>query len=228
MILRIITFIKVIILFELTLFAQGFDVDNGNPPPTQISPTVTQMNPPLFQQKYGLIIYPPCHKTVFKSLSGLNVSLISYGDFKPISITATDDTTFEMKLQSTSWPQLNNIENNFRLPYDFTLRVLFDSDSAVYHVNFDTLNDSLTIKEDPNNIKVKFIILESVLRIPEDISWIIFKDKDIGNLRQIRNDLNSMTELITMDEGFYACLPSFVKNTRLSGLSVNQINNKYS
>lgn len=227
MIVRNLIIISAILFFAPALYGQGYDVEDTIPPATHTIRTPMLLNSPIFQDKYGLLIMPPCQATAIMGFSGLTVNLISHGDFKPLSIVAIDDSTFEVKLQSTSWIQTDNLQNRFRLPLNFTLKVLFDCDSAMYHVNYDTLNDSLTIIEDERNKNVKFIILETVSRIPEGISWVIFHTKDIRKIREFRNDISPLAELITLDEGYYSCLPSLIKRNRLSRFSINQINNRF-
>lgn len=206
--------------------AQGFDVDKGTPPPTQSGPMVYQRNSPLFE-KYRLLIMPPCRDAVFNECSDWAINLLSYGGFVPVNIRMIEDTLFEIKLQSTSDMAINKLESNFRFPHHFELHVIFDADTVRYHVNFDVMNDSLTIQEDIRNAKVDFICLQPARKIPEDIGWIIFSNKDVKTLRKFRNEISRTAELINLDEGYYMCLPFAIKKARLSSFSVNKINNSY-
>mgnify|MGYP006967013355 FL=1 len=215
------------ILLEAAIgFAQGFDVDKGTPPPTRTSPMVYRLNSPLFE-KYRFLIMPPCRDAVFKECADWAVNLLSYGGFVPVNIRMIEDTLFEIKLQSTIFFRIDNLESSYRLPYNFRLWVVFDADTARYYVNFDTLTDILTIEEDRRNTSADFINLVPIRKIPENVGWIIFSDRDTKLLRNFRDEISTVAELITLEEGYYMCLPFDIIKARLSSFSVNKINNFY-
>jgi len=209
-----------------TGLAQGFDVDRGEPPPTHSSPTVYRLNSPLFE-KYRLLVMPPCRDAVFNECSDWAINLLSHGGFVPVNIRMIENTLFEIKLQSTIFFRMDNLESSYRLPYNFKLWVVFDADTARYYVNFDTLTDVLTIEEDCRNTSADFINLVPIRKIPENVGWIIFSDRDTKLLRNFRDEISTVAELITLEEGYYMCLPFGIIKARLSSFSVNKINNFY-
>ncbi len=206
--------------------AQDYDVGWGEAPTTHYSSTAYRRMS-MRIEKFRLLILPPCREAVFSACADWSVSLISRGGFEPLDIRMIDDSTAEIKLQLTSDLKYEHLEANYRFPHNFELQVIFDADTVNYHLNYDTLTDSMTIREDAWNAKVKYISLEPTLKIPDDVGWIIFKGNDTKRLREFRKEISSMAELTVVRAGYYKCLPANVEKARLSGFSVNKIHDSY-
>jgi len=210
---------------SISAFTQGYDVDNNTPPQIHSS-TIFQADYPLVE-KWGLLIMPPCCNSIINNTADISISMISKGGFEPLSIQMTEDSTVEIMLQSTCFVRRRTLDNGFRLPYEFSLRVIFDTDTAEYKIAYDSLKDSISIEEKGHNGDIDFLYLETILNIPEEMSWIIFNRSEFKALRKFREAITNLAQPLILDDGYYRCMPYKITKARFSDFSVNKISDSF-